>query len=84
MREICASIGCNLTLLWILMFAFSGMQTCTGSKIVNGGIHSLCAQMGPSQPSLQMQVNVSPPPTHVPPFRQGLDAQVLFFAEVER
>ncbi len=38
--------------------------------------------MSPSQPSLQMQVNVSPPPTHVPPFRQGLDAQVLFFAEV--
>lgn len=31
-----------------------------------------------------MQVNVSPPPTHVPPFRQGLDAHVLFFAEGER
>lgn len=40
--------------------------------------------MGPSQPSLQMQVNVSPPPMHVPPFRQGLDAQVLFFAEVKK
>lgn len=36
--------------------------------------------MGPSQPSLQMQVKVSPPPTQVPPLEQGLEAHVLFLA----
>lgn len=36
--------------------------------------------MGPSQPSLQIQVKVSPPPTQVPPLEQGLEAHVLFLA----
>lgn len=40
----------------------------------------LCAQVGPSQPSLQMQVKASPPPTHVPPFSQGPESHVLFLA----
>ena len=44
--------------------------------------HSLWAQTGPSQPSLQMQVKVSPPPTQVPPLEHGLDAQVLILASV--
>lgn len=40
----------------------------------------LCPQVGPSQPSLQMQVKVSPPPTQVPPLEHGLEAHVLFLA----
>ena len=36
--------------------------------------------MAPSQPSLQMQLNESPSTTQVPPFSQGLDTQLLFFA----
>lgn len=42
--------------------------------------HLLCPQVGPSQPSLQMQVKASPPPTQVPPLEHGLEAQVLFLA----
>lgn len=43
-------------------------------------LHLLCPQVGPSQPSLQMQVKVSPPPTQVPPLEHGPEAQVLFLA----
>lgn len=31
-----------------------------------------------------MQVNMSPPPTHVPPLTHGLEAHVLFFAGAHR
>lgn len=44
----------------------------------------LCAQVGPFQPSLQMQVKASPPPTHVPPFSQGPESHVLFLAKNTR
>lgn len=44
----------------------------------------LCAQVGPFQPSLQMQVKASPPPTHVPPFSQGPKSHVLFLAKNTR
>lgn len=47
---------------------------------LNKRVNWLCPQVGPSQPSLQMQVKVSPPPTQVPPLEQGLEAQVLFLA----
>lgn len=40
----------------------------------------LCVHVGPSQPSLQMQVKTSPPPTHVPPFSQGPESHELFWA----
>lgn len=44
------------------------------------GKHSLCVQMGPSQPSLQTHVKDSPLTTQVPPLWQGLGRQLLFRA----
>ena len=44
------------------------------------GGHSLCVQMGPSQPSLQTHVKDSPLTTQVPPLWQGLGRQLLFRA----
>lgn len=41
----------------------------------------LCAHVCPSQPSLQMQVKVSPPPMHVPPFSHGPESHELFLAK---
>lgn len=64
----------------------TGQSQCGGSKESHKGLqelqelHLLCPQVGPSQPSLQMQVKASPPPTQVPPLEQGLEAQVLFVA----
>ena len=43
--------------------------------------HVLCVQVGPSQPSLQMHLKASAPPTHVPPFSQGPESHVLFWAK---
>lgn len=42
--------------------------------------HLLCVHVGPSQPSLQTQVNDSPVTTHVPPFSHGLGRQLEFLA----
>ena len=45
------------------------------------GGNSLWVQVGPSQPSLQTQVKVSPLTTQVPPYSQGLGRQLEFLAE---
>lgn len=41
-------------------------------------------QVGPSQPSLQTQVNVSPATTQVPPFSHGFGRQLEFLAERDK
>lgn len=46
--------------------------------------HLLCVHVAPSQPSLQMQVKASPPPTHVPPFSHGPESHELFLAKKNR
>ena len=43
--------------------------------------YSLCVHVGPSQPSLQTQVNDSPVTTQVPPFSHGLGRQLEFLAK---
>lgn len=40
-------------------------------------------QVGPSQPSLQTQVNDSPATTQVPPFSHGFGRQLEFLAEIK-
>lgn len=50
------------------------------SQSSGSGGHSLCVQMGPSQPSLQTHVKDSPLTTQVPPLWQGLGRQLLFRA----
>lgn len=49
-----------------------------------GSVVLLWPQVGPSQPSLQIQVKESPPPTQVPPFSQGPDAHGLVWAKIQR
>lgn len=44
----------------------------------------LRVHVGPSHPSLQMQVKASPRPTHVPPLWQGPESHELFLAETEK
>lgn len=48
---------------------------------ISSDSHVLCVQVGPSQPSLQMHLKASAPPTHVPPFSQGPESHVLFWAK---
>lgn len=46
--------------------------------------HLLWVQVGPSQPSLQTQVNDSPATTQVPPFSHGFGRQLEFLAEGDK
>lgn len=45
--------------------------------------HLLWVHVGPSQPSLQTQVNDSPATTQVPPFSHGFGRQLEFLAETQ-